>query len=243
MTLCHMSESRTQYGLCCRGSKKPSALGPSHNPRTKTTDSEHLRSMSYVCASPRYPVTFQAHPGVSGANTQLLWSSPFHSEASGPLMQGWMYQQDQNNLLETQLGFSDSSPAWIRSEYLTKDIWLHLFKFLLLDRASCCSSARVTFPSLVCSRQLGSGFSYTSLCVLLCQRDSYSRHLLLSPCPAQSLRPKNHGSFAPLVLVCSRCSMNSLKSYGIGITLRRDLLELHQPQSGSKSWHVEAGKA
>lgn len=42
-------------------------------------------------------------------------------------MQGWMYQQDQNNLLETQLGFSDSAPAWIRSEYLTKR---HLVTFI-----------------------------------------------------------------------------------------------------------------
>ena len=78
--------------------------------------------------------------------------------------------------------FSDSAPsARICSEYLTNDTWLPLFKFLFLDGVPCSSVASVALPFLVCSRPLGSGFSYSSWCILLCQCDRAQHHCLLSP--------------------------------------------------------------
>ena len=61
-----------------------------------------------------------------------------------------MYHQAQKNLPEAQIRFSDSAPsARICSEYLTNDLWLHLFKFLFLDGVPCSSPASVTLPFLV----------------------------------------------------------------------------------------------
>lgn len=105
--------------------------------------------------------------------------------------------------------FSDSAPsARLCSEYLTNDIWLHLSKFLFLDGVPCSSVASVTLPFLVCSQPLGSGFSYSSWCILLCQCDSYSTSLPPQPCPAQSPRQKDHSSLPVIALVYSQCSVN-----------------------------------